>query len=173
MPTRPRAAPGATPVTLAVAALLVLAGCGRVTEHSVGLTDAGSLTDCPDWPRCVSSQAEDPDKLVAPLRPAGDANLESAWAAAREVVAARERTEIVELRDGAGYLRAEVTSPWGVYTDDLELLRDDAQGVIHVRSSARIGYYDFDVNAERVADLRADLAERGVVIADPSEPGQR
>lgn len=75
-----------------------------------------------------------------------------------------ERTRIVD--EGTNYLHAEVVSPWHVYTDDLELLLRPAERRIDVRSSARIGYYDFEVNRDRVELLRERLAERGLV-----EPG--
>ncbi|MDX1587349.1 MAG: DUF1499 domain-containing protein [Oleiphilaceae bacterium] len=137
---------------------LALAGCGAMTEHSVGV-DEGQLTDCPQWPRCVSSQEDNPDKQIAPftLRMAP----ESAWEETRRVVSDMTRTEIVDLRET--YLRAEVISPWRFYTDDLELLLYPGEGVMHVRSTGRIGYYDFNVNRDRVEALRTALRERGVI----------
>jgi uncharacterized protein (DUF1499 family) len=141
-------------------AVLIFSGCAAMTERSVGLV-GGALTDCPRWPRCVSSQATDPDKRVAPYRVEGD--IETAWRQAQAAVSAMPRTQIVDLR--ARYLRAEVVSPWHVYTDDLELLLYPDEELIDVRSSARIGYYDFNVNRDRVEALRADLAERGVIAS--------
>ena len=135
-----------------------LVGCGAMTEHRVGMVD-GQLTDCPQWPRCVSSQESNPDKQVAPFQ----LHMESdrAWDETRDVVRDMERTRIVEER--AEYLRAEVVSPWRFYTDDLELLLHAGEGVMHVRSTGRIGYYDFNVNRNRVEALRRKLAERSVI----------
>lgn len=142
------------------------AGCAAMTERSVGLVD-GRLTDCPRWPRCVSSAASDPDKRVAPFVVRGEPA--RAWRQAKAAVQAMPRTIIVDRRER--YIRAEVTSPWHLYTDDLELLLLPAAGLIQVRSSARIGYYDFNVNRDRVEGLRATLADRGVVVAAPgSQP---
>ena len=136
----------------------LLTGCAAFTEHSTGLRD-GQLSDCPAWPRCVSSDSRIDDKQVAPLRITGAPP--AAWRAAREVVANMDRTTIVDER--ADYIHAEVISPWHVYTDDLELHLRAAQGIIAIRSSGRIGYYDFNVNRDRVETVRAKLAERGVV----------
>lgn len=143
---------------LLLAALGLLNGCVAFTEHRVG-TNNGSLIECPQWPRCVSSQTAQPEKQIAPFTIQGDA--QEAWRTAQGAVAAMPRTTIVDERPR--YLRAEVVSPWGVYTDDLELLLKPAAGLIHVRSTGRIGYYDFNVNRDRVEALRSTLIERGVV----------
>lgn len=84
-----------------------------------------------------------------------------AWDEAVNAIASTERTSIVEQRQG--YLQAEVVSPWKFYTDDLELRLDQSQQIIHVRSSSRIGYYDFGVNRERVERLRGLLLAKGVI----------
>ncbi len=44
--------------------------------------------------------------------------------------------------------------------DDLELLFDPVNQVIHVRSAARTGTYDWGVNARRVERIRADFTNR-------------
>lgn len=137
--------------------LTMLSGCAAMTEHSTGI-EAGRLTDCPSWPRCVSSQAADADKMIAPLRV--DATSDKAWQAVKEAVATMPRTAIVEADER--YLHAEVVSPWHFYTDDLELLREPAAGVIHIRSSGRIGYYDFQVNRDRVENVRGLLKAQGL-----------
>lgn len=146
-----------------VGCLPLIAGCAGLTAHTVGVAPDGHLMACPPPPRCVSSQAERPARQVPPLITVGPPG--QAWQAASEVVADMPRTQIVEQR--MTYLRAEITSPWGVYTDDLELLWDGASGRIDVRSTGRIGYYDFQVNADRVAALHAALVDRGVVRPAP------
>lgn len=137
---------------------LALSGCGAMTEHRVGVVE-GELTECPQWPRCVSSQAADSEKQIAPFQLRMEA--EPAWAETRQVVQDMTRTTIVE--ETEDYLRAEITSPWRFYTDDLELLLYPGEGVMHVRSTGRIGYYDFNVNRDRVEALREALKERDVI----------
>jgi uncharacterized protein (DUF1499 family) len=104
----------------------------------------------------VSADAE---RRVEPfqLQPPFDAR----WDDAIATLAAMPRTRIVA-RDKR-YVYAEVTSPWGVYTDNLEMLLDPGSGRVDVRSSARLGYYDFEVNRERVEALREALAAKGLI----------
>lgn len=141
--------------------LLICAGlsaCAQFTEYSVGL-DNKRLSDCPASPRCVSSAEHLAEKrarafyLVTPIT----AN----WQNVIAVVSRQDRTLIA--KHEANYLHAEVTSPWGWYTDDLELLLDADSGRIDVRSSGRIGYYDFDVNRDRIESLRLTLASKGLI----------
>ena len=137
-----------------IALLAVTSSCAQFREHRVGVV-SGSLTQCPQWPRCVSSMAVDPDKQVMPFTIKGDAD--KAWQRAIGAVGGMDRTKIVTQQ--GNYLHAEMTSPWGMYTDDLELLLQAKAGLIQVRSSGRIGYYDFNVNRERIEVLRALLAD--------------
>lgn len=137
--------------------ILSLTGCAAFTERSTGV-EQGLLTDCPSWPRCVSS-AENAERQVEPLRIVGD--VQFAWQAARSAVSSMTRTTIVA--EQSDYLHAEIKSPWNFYTDDLELLLQPEQRQIAIRSSGRIGYYDFNVNRDRVEMLRAALVKKSVV----------
>lgn len=137
---------------------LLLVGCGAFTEHRVGRVD-DHLSACPAWPRCVSSFETSARHGIEPL--ALTAPPARAWAAARLAVASLPRTRIVE--EQADYLRAEIVSPWHFYTDDLELLLRPEQNEIAVRSTGRIGYYDFQVNRDRVEALRLTLCQASMV----------
>ena len=139
---------------------IILSGCAAFTEHRTGLQN-GELKACPEWPRCVNSDSAYSEKKIEPLRFTGD--VDAAWQAARDAVSQMPRTEIV--KESEHYLHAEVISPWHFYTDDLELHMRPAENIIAIRSSGRIGYFDFHVNRDRVEALRADLAKRGVVKA--------
>lgn len=143
----------------ALFSVLALTGCA-LGQQQTGLTEDG-LKPCPDAPRCVSSQAVAPEKRIPPFTVNGEAD--NLWQRVGETVQAMERTTVVKRSDS--YLHAEVVSPWRVYTDDLELLLDHKAGLIHVRSSARIGYYDFNVNRDRVEALRKNLRKAGLIEA--------
>ena len=134
-----------------------LSGCAAFTERSTGV-EAGELTQCPSWPRCVTSAAT-AERRVEPLTIRGDVT--TAWQAALNTVTAMEKTTVVAKEPN--YLHAEIKSPWNFYTDDFELLLKPAQRLIEIRSSGRIGYFDFHVNRDRVEALRANLAQQGVV----------
>jgi len=56
------------------------------------------------------------------------------------------------------YLRAKFTSRIFRFVDDLELLADSDQAVIHVRSASRIGTWDWGANRRRVESLHQRLA---------------
>lgn len=127
----------------------------------------GRLKPCPPAPHCVSSLALEPRHRVEAFTLADPA---TGWARVAEVVAAQPRTTLVTRE--ATYLHAEVSSPWGVYTDDLELLLG-AGGRVEVRSTSRIGYYDFGVNRERVEALRAALQRAGLITARAAEGWSR
>lgn len=143
---------------IALTAALALSGCAAFTEHRTGVVD-GHLSACPQWPRCVNSDSDSPDKKIPPLKITGDTD--TAWHIAQKAVTNMPRTKVVTTRQN--YIHVEVISPWHFYTDDLELLLHASEKIIAVRSSGRIGYYDFDVNRDRVEALRTELIKQGVV----------
>jgi uncharacterized protein (DUF1499 family) len=55
------------------------------------------------------------------------------------------------------YLRVELTTTILRFVDDLELLVDPDEQVIHVRSASRVGKWDLGVNRRRVESLRRRL----------------
>lgn len=146
----------ALPRFAALGPVLLLAACASLSSPPAGLVN-GRLPPCSPGPHCVSSQAADPGHAVDPWQLRDPAQ---GWARVIALVAAQPRTRIVA-QDGH-YLHAEVLSPSHLFTDDLELLRA-ADGRVDVRSSSRVGYYDFGVNRKRVAALRAALAQAGVI----------
>lgn len=138
-------------------AAVVLPGCASLTGEA-GLVD-GRLRACPPAPHCVSSLATDERHRVEPFQLADP---QQGWTRLVAAVRASERTTIVAADDR--YVHAEVASPWRVYADDLELLRGEGDR-IDVRSTSRVGYYDFGVNRDRVEALRRRLAESGAIRA--------
>jgi len=122
----------------------------------------GALAPCVRTTNCVSSFAASGRAAIAPFSAADlatalppDGGAEALLGRLREILAARPRTRIVTAE--ALYLRAEETSRWWGFVDDLELLADPARGVVHVRSASRLGRRDFGVNRARVEALRAAL----------------
>jgi len=115
-------------------------------------------------PNSVSSQAtlypDHPFRAyadIAPLAYTGDGAVAFAQVAA--LVKATPGTTLVE--ETTGYLYAQCSTRWLRFTDDLELVLDEAAQVIHVRSSSRLGRKDFGVNRSRVEALRTRLAQGG------------
>lgn len=135
-------------VILAGAApLLLLAGCG-MGGANVRMAD-GRLADCSAAPHCVASIATDEDHRVEPFHYTGSA--EAAQKALAKIISASGSGVVVE--NTPGYMRAEYTSQLFGYVDDVEFLLQDDR-VIQVRSSSRIGYYDFGANRKHIEDIR-------------------
>ena len=149
---------------LSILLAMGLTACSSLPQASnaEGVKPTG-LEPCGSAPRCVSSDVgSDETSLKSYIPPFALATEPyKAWDALTAEISDTERTTIAEQKPG--YLRAEVISPWRFYTDDLEARLDLSQRVIHVRSSSRIGYYDFGVNRERVEKLRNALLAQGVI----------
>ena len=124
---------------------LTVSAVSAAPGHAQGLLPA-----CPDSPNCVSSLSEDPQRFVAPLRLEGDP--QEGWARLVARVAALPRTRIVRRTDRS--LDAECRSALFGFVDDLSLRLDEREGVVHVRSASRTGYWDLGVNRRRVEGLR-------------------
>ena len=116
------------------------------------------LAPCPSKDNCVCSQDEG-ESHIDPL-PLG-VNPNQTWMALREMVRNGERMKLVV--DDPKYLHVESRTAVFGFVDDLEFVRDDAAGVIHVRAAARSGKYDFNVNRRRIERIRTELAK----VANP------
>ena len=116
---------------------------------NLGVTD-GRLAPCRRTPNCVSSQADpaDAEHYIAPLK--------GSMEAVRRAVEAMPRTTVISAT--SNYLYAEFRSKLLGYVDDVEFFYDGA--AIQVRSASRLGRRDFNVNRNRVEQLRALITQR-------------
>jgi len=122
---------------------------------NLGVKD-GRLAPCRRTPNCVSSQADpaDGEHFIAPIPFKGDAA--AALASARKAVEGMQRATVI--REEPGYLHAEFRSKLLGFVDDVEFAFDGKAGLMHVRSSSRLGRRDFGVNRARVESLRRRIA---------------
>jgi uncharacterized protein (DUF1499 family) len=111
------------------------------------------LAPCPSPDNCVCSQDDGPSR-IEPL-PLG-INPDRTWNALRQMLRTGERMTLVV--DAPRYLHVESRTKLFRFIDDLEFVRDDAAGVIHVRSAARSGKYDMNANRRRMDRIRTELA---------------
>ena len=131
-----------------VAALLI----GTVTTAG-NPAMAANLADCPKSPNCVSSQASDPDRRVAPLN--GGTNAEEARQRLIAVLESLPRVSWTAPSDQR--IEAQFTSLIFRFTDDVVFAIEE-DGTIQVRSASRVGYSDLGANRSRVEMLRERLA---------------
>jgi uncharacterized protein (DUF1499 family) len=113
----------------------------------------GKLAPCPNTPNCVCSQDARPAHSIAPLTYTGP------WPAAHQkllaVIRSMPRSHVVTEQED--YIHAEFASAVFGFVDDVEFIVDAAAHIIHVRSAARVGYFDLGVNRRRVEDIRGKL----------------
>jgi uncharacterized protein (DUF1499 family) len=126
---------------------------------ALGVTN-GKLAPPSATANSVSSQAylypNHPQRAYAsvePFRPAPGETLVAAWQRLGALVSTTPDVTVTETR--ADYLRAEATTRWLRFVDDVEWWRDDANDVIHVRSASRLGQRDFGANRQRIEAWRA------------------
>lgn len=160
MKTTPNRNLGMTIWLLGAALVLPLAvglsACGHGGPATPpGLSDSGQLMACPDSPNCVSSQADDEEHKIEALPLLGEPSTAIERLAA--LVDAMPRTEI--LKKDERYLAVEFRTPLMRFSDDVELVLDEPNGLIQVRSASRTGYSDLGVNRKRVEQIRSAWAE--------------
>jgi uncharacterized protein (DUF1499 family) len=116
------------------------------------------LPPCRRTPNCVSTQATDPAKKIDPIPYTG--TLDQARARLLRVLRAYPRTKIVQ--EGPISLKAECRSRIFRFVDDVDLVLDDREKVIHFRSASRVGRRDFGVNRQRMEEIRRRFQTDGV-----------
>jgi uncharacterized protein (DUF1499 family) len=124
---------------------------------NLGVRD-GRLAAPKRTPNNVNSQVDksvDPEHFIESLRCAGDAG--RVWSALRRIIDGMPRARIITSEPN--YLYAEFSTRLMGYVDDTEFHLDEKAGVIHVRSSSRLGIRDFGVNRQRIESIRARLAQ--------------
>ena len=111
------------------------------------------LAPCRNRPNCVCSRADaEARHRVEPFAVSGDGA--AAFGRLKELLAGMPRTAIVAATEE--YVHAVCRTRLG-FADDVECRLCSTDGVIHVRSASRLGYYDFGVNRARVEALRQRL----------------
>ena len=111
--------------------------------------DAASfLPPCPAKPNCVSSQAADGHR-IEPFKIVGEAG--GAFKKLRDLLARRSDTTLISSDDTT--IRVEFRTFLGFVDDGLFLL-DSAASTIHIRSAARLGYWDMGKNRSRMEAIR-------------------
>jgi uncharacterized protein (DUF1499 family) len=143
-------------IPLLMVGLMILTGCQRTDSLTSGLQD-GKLRPCPDKPNCVCTQDPAGSHRAEPIRYTGTQE------EAREklLTVIRHMPQSTLVKADPGYIHAEFRSSFFEFVDDVELLFDDTARLIHFRSAARTGYYDFNVNRKRMEEIRGRFMGSG------------
>lgn len=130
-------------------AMMTLTGCQKTVAETTGLKD-GRLLPCPDKPNCVCTQDPAERHRIEPIR--YDATQDEAREKLLRVI--RHMAQSTLVKADPDYIHVEFRSAFFEFVDDVEFLFDDAAKLIHFRSAARTGYYDFKVNRNRMEEIR-------------------
>jgi uncharacterized protein (DUF1499 family) len=123
---------------------------GACSTPQLGASN-GIFQACSFAPHCVSSTESDPQKYIAPIVVSSPQE----WQRLQQLVLAIPRTQIA-VQD-VNYLHAVTSTDIMHYKDDVELLYSPAKNTVDIRSSSRVGYYDFGINRARLEQLRSQL----------------
>lgn len=155
---------GAKPQALGVSKRQTMAG-----EEYLGLKPCGAAPNC----FCSTDPIEDsPDTNIPPFKWSSNklSSREDAFQQLHEVVKAYEPGQsnidgggfdIVTFDPKGGYLYVQFQSLKNGYIDDLELAAIGDNNEVQVRSSSRLGYLDFGVNAKRINYIAKALRGKG------------
>lgn len=121
-----------------------------------GLID-NKLTPCPKKPNCVCSEYIDDQSHYVEAIDLADKSAGKAMTIIT-VIIQQQGGKIV--RQNQHYLAATFSSKLFGFIDDVEFRIDSQQQKIHLRSAARIGYSDFDVNRKRAVLLRDKISQQ-------------
>jgi uncharacterized protein (DUF1499 family) len=130
-------------------ALMTLTGCQKTDAQATGPKD-GKIRPCPDKRNCVCTQDPVEQHRIEPLR--YDVTQDEARDKLLGVIRHMERSTLVQV--DPDYIHAEFRSAFFEFVDDVEFLFDDSAKLIHFRSAARTGSYDFNVNRKRMEEIR-------------------
>lgn len=111
------------------------------------------LKPCPDSPNCVSSQSTDKEHFIQPISYA--TNADEALLEIKTIILALPRTRLVSENNQS--LHFEFKSRFLKFVDDVDIIINDANKVMDIRSASRTGYSDFGVNRKRVEIIRKNF----------------
>ncbi|MFT4553648.1 MAG: hypothetical protein ACI9S8_002289 [Chlamydiales bacterium] len=132
--------------------ILICSGCSLKTENPEIFQ---RFSPCPNSPKCVSSVSSKSDHFIDPITYTGTANPMERLS---EIM--KEMPRVKTITEEEDYLHYEVRSIFFRFVDDVEFSHDKKAGLIHIKSGAGIGYYDFGVNRRRLEKARKEFNNR-------------
>lgn len=123
---------------------LLLSGCTGAPERPAA---GAALPPCGAFPNCVNSESGEGRQAIEPI-----AATVQQWRSLKAWLQAQDDWTITT--DEADFVQAVATTPRMRFRDDVQLRFDEGAGVIHVRSSSRLGISDMGANRSRMEALR-------------------
>lgn len=115
-----------------------------------------TLKPCPDSPNCVSSQGTDKEHFVQPIP--YHTNTNEALMKIKTIILALPRSRLISEKKES--LHFEITSRFLHFVDDVDIIINDEEKIIDIRSASRTGYSDFGVNRKRVENIRKSFLSK-------------
>jgi uncharacterized protein (DUF1499 family) len=113
------------------------------------------LKQCPTSPNCVSSQSQSELHKITPLL--YKSSSEQAMQQIKKTILAFPRTKLIEEKEH--YLHVEFRTLFFRFIDDVEIVIDDLEKVIHLRSASRVGHSDFGTNRRRIEEIKSKFMQ--------------
>lgn len=110
---------------------------------------------CPDTPNCVSSQSDSASHKISPL--SYTSTVKEAMQQIKKTILALPRTKLIKEKDQ--YLHVEFRTLVFRFVDDVEIVIDDSEKVIHLRSASRVGFSDFGTNRRRIEVIKNNFLQ--------------
>ncbi len=120
-------------------------------ERRVGLKN-GKFYPCDTHHVCVSTMADKTDEThyIEPI--IYTSTLEEAKLKIKHIISSFNRTQLLE--ESENYMHFQFTTALFRFNDDVEFLFNDTDKIIHFRSQARMGGYDWNTNRNRMEKIR-------------------
>lgn len=128
--------------------LLSCSGEKQITQGDFlnSSSEITTLTACPKSPNCINTQVpEDIAHFISPYSYLPSTEDQTIEKFKQVIIQMGGKIEI----EKSNYLHAVFASSVFKFIDDFEVLFDEKNYFIHVRSASRSGYYDFGVNKKR------------------------
>jgi uncharacterized protein (DUF1499 family) len=113
------------------------------------------LKQCPDSPNCVSSQSNSESHKISPL--SYQSSAEEAMQHIKKTILAFPRITLIEEKNQ--YLHVEFKTLIFRFIDDVEIIVDDSEKVIHLRSASRAGHSDLGTNRRRIEEIKNNFLQ--------------
>ena len=108
------------------------------------------LKPCPYSPNCVSSQGHSIYNKISPL--SYQSSAKEAKEKIKRTVMGLPGTKLLKETDL--YLHVEFKTAILKFIDDVEIIIDDTEKVIHLSSASRVGFWDLGTNRRRIKEIK-------------------